>query len=105
MSHVIYATRGLSNLSPSSLPPFLPWYTGLARLFGIAFLIYFGYMSHWYFAVILFVIGYVGQFILVSVETKFGFQKWAWAISLTGILVLPIVLVYMFYVAVNFQSV
>lgn len=99
MSHVIYAAQG-----HGTTPSFLPLYTALARFLGIAFLIYFGYVSHWYFALILYAIGFIGQFILVRVETALGLQKHAWAISLAGVPILPAVLVYMVYVAVNFHA-
>lgn len=129
MSHVIYAQQGHMPLVPSRvgenffalflgenlggttarrLSLFLqytfPLIVSIERVLGIALLIYFGYVSQWYLALVLYVIGFVGQFILVRVETAFGLQKQAWAISLTGIPVLPIVLVYMFYVAANLHA-
>ncbi len=96
MTNVIYATRGLATH-----PPFLPFFAGAARVLGAAFLLYFAYKSHWYFALILYLMGFVGQFVLVRIEMAFGFQKQAWAISLIGVLVLPIVLSYMIYVVMK----
>lgn len=96
MSHVLYASQG-----HGTTPSYLPLYTALARFLGIAFLIFFGYISHWYFALILYVIGFIGQFILVRVEIALGLQKQAWAISIAGVPILPAVLVYMIYVTEN----
>ena len=79
MTNVIYATKGLATH-----PPFLPFYAGIARVLGAVFLLYFGYKSHWYFALILYLVGFVGQFVLIRIEMAFGFQKKAWAISLIG---------------------
>lgn len=96
MSHVVYASQGRA-----SAPSFLPLYTSIARVLGIAFLIYYGFTSQWHFALILYVVGFVGQFLLVNLETSLGLQKQAGSISLTGVAVMPIVLVYMLYVASN----
>lgn len=128
MSHVIYAQQGHMPLVPSRvgeeffvlflgenlggatarrLSLFLqhtfPLIVGIERVLGIAFLIYLGYVSRWYLPLALYAIGFVGQFILVRVETAIGFHRQAWAISLAGLPVLPIILAYMYYVAAAFK--
>lgn len=80
-----------------------PLIVGTERVLGIAFLIYVGYVSQWYVALVLFAIGFVGQFILVRIEMALGFHRYAWAISLAGLPILPIILIYMFYVAATFK--
>ena len=99
MSHVVYAKQGLVQS-----PTFLPLFAVIARALGIVFLIYFGFKSHWYLALLLYGIGLIGQFIIVRIETSIDLQKRALFISLAGVPILPIVLVYMFYMAANIQT-
>lgn len=128
MSHVIYAQQGSMRLVPPRvgeeffvlflgknlggaaarrLSLFLqhtfPLIVGIERVLGIALLIYFGYVSQWYLALALYAIGFIGQFIVVQVEIAIGLQRQAWVISLAGLPVLPIVLIYMFYVVASFH--
>ena len=95
-SHVAYASQGLG-----SMPTFLPFFGVTAKVLGIAFLVYFGYVSHWYSPLILYALGYVGQFALKLLEIRLGLHRYAWAISLTGVVALPILLGCMFYIASN----
>jgi hypothetical protein len=128
MSHVIYAKQGHMPLVPSRvgegffvvilgenlggttarrlslfLQQTFPLIVGIERMLGIALLVYLGYVSQWYLPLVLYAIGLIGQFILVRIETAIGLHKRAWAISLAGLPVLPIILVYMFYVAAAFK--
>lgn len=96
MSHVAYASQGLG-----SMPAYLPFFGLSARILGVVFLIYFGYKSHWYLPVVLYALGYVGQAAIIWIEVKIGLRQYAWAISLAGVLVMPLLLAYMFYVAAN----
>lgn len=128
MSHVIYAQRGGAPLFPSRvgedifvsllgkhhggiaarrlslfLQRIFPLMVGIERILGIALLIYLGYVSQWYLPLALYAIGFIGQFILVRAEKAIGLHKQAWAISLIGFAVFPIILVYMFYVTATFK--
>lgn len=80
------------------MPTFLPFFGVIAKVLGIAFLIYFGYVSHWHLPLILYALGYVGQFVLKLLEIRLGLHKYAWAISLSGVVALPLLLGYMFYI-------
>jgi hypothetical protein len=95
-SHVAYASQG-----HGSMPSFLPYFGVTAKVLGIAFLVYFGFVSHWFNPLILYALGYVGQLALKLLEIQLGLHKYAWAISLIGVVVLPILLSCMFYIAAN----
>src|SRR5207245_1137438 len=53
MSHVAYASQGVG-----SMPAYLPFFGLSARILGVVFLIYFGYISRWYLPVTLYALGY-----------------------------------------------
>jgi hypothetical protein len=101
-SHLAYTIANGGGLNPT-LFWLLVWYNRLSTVIGISFLVYLGYVSQWYVALALFGLGFVGQFLLVAVETRLRLQQHAWAISLAGLPTLPILLGYMIYVAANYQ--
>ncbi len=101
-SHIAHTVANRGGLNPT-LFQLLVWYNRLGTVVGISFLIYLGYVSQWYVAVALFALGFVGQFLLVAIETQLKLQQHAWAISLAGLPALPLILGYMVYVAANFH--
>ncbi len=62
----------------------------IAMLFGIAFLLYFGYKVSWLFALALFAIALVVKFAWFSVEAKLGFRGAAPVLSLLGFVGIPV---------------
>lgn len=101
-SHIAYIISHGGGIN-ATVFQFLLWYNRLGAVFGLAFLIYLGYVSRWYIPLVVFALAFIGQGILVAIETKLRLQQHAWAISLTGLPILPIIMGFMVYVAANYS--
>ena len=62
----------------------------IAMLFGIAFLLYFGYKVSWLFAVALFCIALIVKFVWFAVEAKLGLRGAASVLSYLGFVGIPV---------------
>lgn len=59
-------------------------------LFGLGFLIYWGYKASWLQAATLFGIALAIKFVWFPIEAKLGLRNSYWVFSLTGFIALPI---------------
>jgi hypothetical protein len=62
----------------------------VSLLFGIAFLLYFGYVVSWLLALALFAIALVVKFAWFAVEAKLGLRGAAPVLSLLGFIGIPV---------------
>ena len=65
-------------------------FTLAATVFGIGFLLYYGYKVSWIEAAILFAIALIIQFVWFPIEAKLGLRNSYFIFSLSGFLVMPI---------------
>ncbi|OKH89055.1 hypothetical protein [Thalassospira sp. TSL5-1] len=75
-SHLMGAVLGISGLT--------------GTIFGIVFLLFWGYEVSWYQAVALFGIAFLIQSIWFLIEAKFGIRNLYGVFSLVGLVVLPV---------------
>jgi hypothetical protein len=69
--------------------------------FGIpVFLIWYGFRTVWYYPLILVAFGFPTILVLTIIERATKLQRSAWAVSISGILFLP-VLLYLMIVHIN----
>jgi hypothetical protein len=89
---LFYQQLHIKNFGGSSqgLLALLNVFALLAMLFGIAFLLYFGYKVSWLFAFALFAIALVVKFAWFAVEAKLGLRSAAPVLSLLGFVGIPV---------------
>ena len=66
---------------------------GLQTFLGAAFLVWFAYMDSFAHAAGLFALSIIVRFALVKLEGAVGLTRKAWAISLAGIVAVPVLLI------------
>ena len=74
------------------LNPLLSTLMAVEGIAGLLFLVWYGYKTVWYYPMILVLIGIPTTFVLKIVEHAVKLHRIAWAISITGIVVVPILL-------------
>ena len=67
-------------------------FMGLETFAGLLFLIWYGYQTHWYYAVILLCFSLVARPLLIVIERIVGLTERAWIISVLGIVIVPVAL-------------
>jgi len=95
-SHLASVRSGQSRLNPLLVKilwlyniTFLPWLV----------LIWLGFHIVWYYPVAILIASFIPRLILISIEMKMGWTSNAWAISLIGIVTIPLGLACMLYLA------
>lgn len=94
-SHLVAISKGDAELNPAlgflmKLTSSVPVYVGL--------LVWLGYRTHWYYPLVLFALSFlVRPLVFVSIERALGWDRSAWAISLIGILAIPLITFAMVY--------
>jgi hypothetical protein len=81
-SHIAATKAGQVTLSSG-----LAFVMGLETFAGFLFLIWYGYQTRWYLAVILFCFSLLVRPLLVLIERAIGLTQRAWIISTSGIFV------------------
>jgi hypothetical protein len=56
------------------------------------FLVWYGYQTVWYYPLILAAIGFASTLVLTTIEHAIKLHRSAWAISISGILFVPVLL-------------
>ena len=89
---VFYQQKWVSEFRGSSLgfSNFLSIFMGFATMYGIGFLIYFGYKIDWISALILFGISLVIKAVLIWVEAGINIQYSIQYIAASGFILIPI---------------
>jgi hypothetical protein len=87
-SHLAY----LGNDPRVRLKPALVLLMRVEKLAGLGVLVWYGYHTVWYYPLILVLVGFVGTFVLKAVEHVLNLQRIAWAISIFGIVAIPVLL-------------
>lgn len=89
---LFYQQLQIKNFSGASqgLLTLLNVFALVAMLFGIAFLVYFGYKVSWLFALALFAIALVVKFVWFAMEAKMGLGAAAPVLSLLGFVGIPV---------------
>lgn len=97
-SHLVWISSGRATLNPTLLRALMVSYKYAYQwLFYLpwAFLVWYGYKTVWWYPIGAFVISVIFRLVLTAIETHTGLIKNAWAISLAGILLVPIALALM----------
>ena len=69
---------------------FLAIFCFAAMLFGLGFLLYYGYKVSWLQAGLLFVLAFLIKIVWFAIEAKIGLRGFAWVLSLAGFVVIPV---------------
>ena len=75
-----------------SLNPILSVLMNLERIAGLAFLVWYGYKTVWYYPILLAAIAFPTTLLLKIIERATKLYRIAWAISIMGIVIVPILL-------------
>ena len=75
------------------LNPLLARIMGIETFLGIVFLGWFAYMEGIYYAIGLFALSFVFRFAIIKIEQWSGLTQKAWAISVSGIVAVPALLI------------
>ena len=65
-------------------------FTLIATVFGVGFLLYYGYRVSWVESAVLFGVALVIQFVWFPIEAKLGLRNSYFIFSLSGFLIMPI---------------
>ena len=100
-SHVMAISVGQAELNPALLKAMVSSYSFAFRWFGlfpILFLVWYGYKTEWWYAVGAFVLSFIIRLALTKIEIASGLVRSAWIISLSGIVILPVVIIALYAV-------
>ena len=98
-SHLAHLAIGNAELNPFLLHLLIGSYRWVYRWLVYlpwAFLVWYGYKTVWWLAVGAWVAGWIFQLVLVKIEMATGLTRSAWAISLVGIPVIPVLIIVMY---------
>jgi hypothetical protein len=62
------------------------------QIIVVLFLVWYGYRTVWYYPLILAAIGFPMTFVLIAIEHAMKLHRSAWAISISGLLFMPMLL-------------
>ena len=62
------------------------------QIIVVLFLVWYGYRTVWYYPLVLAAIGFPMTFVLTAIEHAMKIHRSAWAISISGLLFVPILL-------------
>lgn len=74
------------------LNPLLSLLMSIEQIAGLLFLVWYGYQTVWYYPLILAAIGFPCTIVLTTIERAIKLHRSAWAISISGILFVPVLL-------------
>lgn len=92
-SHIANLKSGQATLNGG-----LAFVMGLETFLGLLFLVWFGYRTSWYEAVLLFVVSFAVRPLLIVVERGLGLTQRAWLISTSGVILVPTLLATLVFV-------
>jgi hypothetical protein len=87
-SHLAY----LSADRRVRLNPCLAMLMSVEQIIVVLFLVWYGYKTVWYYPLILAAIGFPMTFVLTTIEHVMRLHRSAWAISISGVLFVPVLL-------------
>lgn len=96
IGHIQYLKIGQATLDPWLVTPMV-----LGIWIGMLFLIWYGYQTHWYYAVFLVCFSYLVRPFLVTIERRIGLTKQASMISMSGIVIVPIAVAGLVYLILS----
>jgi hypothetical protein len=92
-SHLVMVREGKVALNPALA---IVLTITSSPLVYIGLLVWIGYRINWYFPIALFILSFVVRpLVFVSTEVGLGWDKKAWAISLIGIIAIPLIVIAM----------
>jgi hypothetical protein len=74
------------------LHPCLAMLMSVEQVIVLLFLIWYGYRTVWYYPLVLAAIGFPMTFVLTGIEHAMKLHRSAWAISISGVLFVPLLL-------------
>jgi len=74
------------------LNPCLAMLMSVEQIIVVLFLVWYGYKTVWYYPLILAAIGFPMTFVLTTIEHVMRLHRSAWAISISGVLFVPVLL-------------
>jgi hypothetical protein len=90
-SHLAWLSAGHAQLNPT-----LALLMVVEKYASPVFLIWYGWKTVWYYPLILMAICFPGTIVLVSIERALKLTQRAWVISISGILLVPVLIYFMF---------
>ncbi len=100
-SHIVAITTGQAELNPALIKGMIFSYAFAFRWFGVfplLFLVWYGYKTTWWLAAGAFIFAFVIRLVLTKIEIVSGLVRNAWAISLSGIVILPALVITLYAV-------
>ena len=85
LAHVLADWRVILN-------PFLAIIMSVEKIIVVLFLVWYGYRTVWYYPLLLAAIGFPETIVLTTIEHAMKLHRSAWAISILGILFVPVLL-------------
>ena len=77
------------------LNPCLAFLMGIEQIIIFLFLVWYGYRTVWYYPLVLAAIGFPASIVLTTIEHAMKLHRSAWAISISGVLFVPVLLYFM----------
>jgi hypothetical protein len=74
------------------LNPSLAMLMSVEQIVVVLFLVWYGYRTVWYYPLILAAIGFPASIVLTTIEHAMKLHRSAWAISISGVLFVPVLL-------------
>jgi ppGpp synthetase/RelA/SpoT-type nucleotidyltranferase len=76
----------------SELNSYLALLMSVEQIIVVLFLVWYGYRTVWYYPLVLAAIGFPMTFVLTTIERAIKLHRSAWAISISGVLFVPVLL-------------
>jgi hypothetical protein len=74
------------------LNPCVALLMSVEQIIVVLFLVWYGYRTLWYYPLVLAATGFPMTFVLTAIERAMKLHKSAWAISISGVLFVPVLL-------------
>jgi hypothetical protein len=74
------------------LNPYLALLMSVEQIIVVLFLVWYGYRTVWYYPLVLAAIGFPMTLVLTTIEHAIKLHRSAWAISISGVLFVPVLL-------------
>jgi hypothetical protein len=74
------------------LNSYLALLMSVEQIIVVLFLVWYGYRTVWYYPLVLAAIGFPMTFVLTTIERAIKLHRSAWAISISGVLFVPVLL-------------
>ncbi len=89
------------KIGRATLNPWLVTPMALAISVGFLFLIWYGYQTHWYYAVFLVCFSLLVRQFLMMIERRVGLTEQASMISIPGIVIVPVAVAWLVYLVLS----